>query len=211
MDSQEAADLIAGLTEEKAEHEHAERFRNRAAVLIAALAAMLAIGGLGGGNATDDLIGNNIHASDTWAFFQAKNMRQTIYEVAAEDLEVRLSDAQLAPELRQAEQARLAAYKANIARYDSEPDPEAPNDLTRGEGKRELRARAEQYEAAREQAAARDDNFDLAEIALQLAVVTGSVALLTVSRALLGLCAALGVIGTLLVVNGFTLAVSLPG
>jgi hypothetical protein len=201
VDSTDAADLIAELHEDKAAHEADDRFRNRAALLIAFLAAMLAIGGLGGGNATDDLIENNIRASDTWAFFQAKNIRQTAYELAAEEIE---GD----PQRDAAAEARLKAYRATIARYDDEPSAEAPNDPLQGEGKKQLRAQAEAFEAARERAKAQDSNFDLAEVALQLALVLGSVAILAVNRSILGLSIALGAIGSLLTLNGFLLLVS---
>ena len=209
MDSTDAADLIAEISEERAEHAADDRFRNRAALLIAFLAAVLAIGGLGGGNATDDLIANNIRASDTWAFYQAKNVRQTMYEIAADDLEAQLSQGGIAGASRPAAEKRLADYRSNIARYDSEPDAEAPGDPLRGEGKRELRAQAQAFEAARERAAAQDDSFDMAEVALQLALVLGSVAILAVNRWVLMLSAGLGMIGTLLTANGFLLLVAL--
>lgn len=207
MDSSEAAELIAELHEEKAEAEQNERFRNGAALLIAFLAAILAIGGLGGGNATDDYIDYNIRANDTWAFFQAKNMRQTLYEVAADEVEAEIAAAGAATP---AQQARLDEYRATVARYDSEPDPQAPHDITRGEGKRELRARAEMLEAERDRAAVRDANFDLAEVALQIALVLGSVAILALSKPVLILSGLLGVIGTLLTANGFLLLFPLP-
>jgi hypothetical protein len=210
MDSTDAADLIAELHEEKAEHEKDDRFRNRAALLIAFLAAVLAVGGLGGGNATDDLIGSNIRASDTWAFFQAKNMRQTVYEIAAEEIETTLAVPGLAPQVQERLNTRLSAYRATIQRYEDEADPEAPNDPLRGEGKMQLRAQAQAFEAAREQAAARDDSFDLAEVALQLALVLGSVAILAVNRAILILSTVLGAIGALLTLNGFLLLFTLP-
>ena len=209
MDSTDAADLIAELSEERAEHAADDRFRNRAALLIAFLAAVLAIGGLGGGNATDDLIANNIMASDTWAFYQAKNVRQTMYEIAAEDLDAQLGSGAIAAAARPTAEKRLADYRATIARYDSEPDPAAPGDPLRGEGKKELRAKAQAFEAARERAAAQDDSFDMAEVALQLALVLGSVAILAVNRWVLMLSAALGVAGTLLTANGFLLLVAL--
>jgi hypothetical protein len=203
MDSRDAADLIAELNEEKAEHASDDRFRNRAALLIAFLAAVLAIGGMGGGNATDDLITNNIQANDAWAFYQAKNMRQTAYQIAADDIEAALPT--MAPPQRAAAEKRLADYRATIARYDSEPDPQAPNDPLRGEGKKEISARAKAFEAARDEAAAKDNSFDLAEVALQLALVLGSVAILAVNRKILMLSAALGIVGTLLTLNGFLL------
>jgi hypothetical protein len=204
MDSTDAADLIAEIHEERAENEAAEKFRNRAALLIACLAAVLAVGGLGGGNATDDMIGSNIKASDTWAFYQAKNVRQTMYEIEADKLEASLAAGTVPAAERTAAEARLKAYRATIARYDSEPDAEDP---TRGEGKKELMAQAKAHEAAFEEASQRDNNFDLAEVALQLALVLGSVAILAVNRWILALSAALGAAGTLLMLNGFLLLV----
>jgi hypothetical protein len=201
MDSTDAADLIAELHEDKAEHEAADRFRNRAALLIAFLAAVLAIGGLGGGNATDDLLVNNIRASDAWAFYQAKNIRQTVYKIAAEEVEAGLGG--MPADRQQAAQKRLQEYRATIARYDDEPDASAPSDPLKGEGKKQLMARAQSFEAARDKAAEQDNNFDLAEVALQLALVLGSVAILAVNRMILILSAALGVIGSLLTANGF--------
>lgn len=205
MDTTDAADLIAEIHEDRAENAAAETFRNRAALLIAVLAAVLAIGGLGGGNATDDMVANNIKASDSWAFYQAKNVRQTVFEVAADDLEASLPT--LSGEARAAAEKRLADYKSTIARYDSEPDPKAPGDLLKGEGKKEIKARAQSYEQAFDQASRRDNAFDLAEVLLQLALVLGSVAILAVNRWILGLALALGVAGSLLTLNGFLLLV----
>jgi hypothetical protein len=204
MDSTDAADLIAEIHEERAENEAAESFRNRAALLIATLAAVLAVGGLGGGNATDDMVANNIKASDTWSFYQAKNVRQTMYEIEAEKLKGALAAGTVAPAERPSAEARLNDYEATVARYDSEPDPKDP---TKGDGKKELSARAKTYEAAFDQASARDNNFDLAEVALQLALVLGSVAILAVNRWILGLSLALGIVGSLLTLNGFLLLV----
>jgi len=210
MDSSDAADLIAEIHEDREDNARAERFRNRAALLIAMLAAVLAIGGLGGGNATDDMIYNNVRASDTWAFYQAKNVRQTLYELRAAEIEAALAGPGLDAASRERLAAELAEARATVARYESEPDEAAPNDPQRGEGKAQLRARALAFEAAREEASARDDNFDMAEVFLQLALVLGSVAILAVNRMILGLSAALGALGTLLTANGFLLLFALP-
>jgi hypothetical protein len=205
MDSTDAADLIAELHEDKAEQEADNRFRNRAALLIACLAAILAIGGLGGGNATDDMVGNNIKASDSWAFYQAKNVRQTMYELAAEELEADLAAGTIASAARPSAEKRLQDYRSTVARYDSEPAAEAPDDILKGEGKKELMARAQAYEAAFEEASRRDNAFDLAEVFLQLALVLGSVAILAINRWILTLSLALGAVGSVLTLNGFFL------
>jgi hypothetical protein len=210
MKSNDAAELIAEIHEDRAESQAATSFRNRAALMIAIMAAVLAVGDLGGGNATDDMIGSNIKASDTWAFYQAKNVRQNMYRLAAEALETDLASGALPAGERPAAEARLTEYRTTIARYDSEPDAQAPNDPMRGEGKKQLSARAKAYEATFAEASARDDSFDFAEVALQLALVLGSVAILAINRWILILSALLGAIGALLTLNGFFLLFALP-
>ena len=210
MHSRDAADLIAEIHEDREENEKGERFRNGAALLIAFLAAVLAIGGLGGGNATDDMILSNIQASNSWAFFQAKNMRQTMYEVAVEDLKLQLASPSLSPGARATLEKNITDYERTIARYDDEPDPSAPGDTLRGEGKKQLSAQARSYERMRERAGDQDANFDYSEVAFQLALVLGSVAILASSRPILYLAVGLGAVGTILMINGFLLFFHLP-
>lgn len=210
MDSADAADLISEIREERAENEAEETFRNRAALFIAIFAALLAVGSLGGGNVAEDMIHANIKASDTWAFFQAKNMRQTMYEVAVEDLKLQLASPSLSPEARATLEKNIADYERTIARYDDEPDPSAPGDTLRGEGKKQLFAQARSYELMRERAGDQDANFDYSEVAFQLALVLGSVAILASSRPILYLAIGLGAVGTILMINGFLLFFHLP-
>lgn len=211
MEPTDAAELISEIREERASHEAEDKFRDRAAMLIALMAMLLAIGSLGGGNVAEDMIHNNIKASDTWAFYQAKNVRQTQYRIAVEQMEAQLSaDAGLPPQVRAQLQQTVDRYKGTIARYDDEPDPAAPGDSLRGEGKKQLSAQARQYEGLRERASAQDSNFDYSEVAFQLAIVLGSVAILALSRKVLYISIGLGVIGALLMVNGFALLFPLP-
>lgn len=211
MEPTDAAELISEIREERAEHAVEDRFRDRAAMLIAMMAMLLAVGSLGGGNVAEDMIHNNIKASDTWAFFQAKNVRQTQYRIAVEQMEAQLaSDAGMTPQVRANLQQMVERYRATIARYDDEPDPAAPGDLLRGEGKKQLFAQARRYEALRERAGNQDTSFDYSEVAFQLAIVLGSVAILALSRKVLYLSMGLGVIGALLMINGFLLLFPLP-
>ena len=210
MEATDAAELMSEIREERASQEAEDKFRDRAAMLIALLAMLLAVGSLGGGNVAEDMIHNNIKASDTWAFFQAKNVRQTQYRLAADELEVQLSNPGLSPEARTTLQEKVNAYRATVTRYDDEPDPAAPTDSLRGEGKKQLSAQARRYESLRERAGAQDSNFDYSEVAFQLAIVLGSVAILALSRKVLYISIGLGVIGAVLMINGFTLMFNLP-
>ncbi len=70
----------------------AEDYRTRwIGVYVGVLAALLAICSMGGDNAAKDATRANIESSNMWAFFQAKNIRRTVYGVAADDLELLLS------------------------------------------------------------------------------------------------------------------------
>jgi hypothetical protein len=213
MEPNEAADQIREAAEAK-EHSPAgnEKFRSRAAVFIAVRAMLLAITSLGGGNAAKEMTNNNIHASDTWSFYQAKNVRQTAYKLAVEGLETQLQIHQnaLSPEARESIQKRIGDYRRTLARYEDEPDPEQPNDPLKGDGKKQLKARAIHFEEERDLAMRRDPNFDFAEALFQIAIVLGSVAILSLSRWILNLSLALGAVALVLMFNGFFLFLPLP-
>lgn len=197
------ADEAAEMMDQDKTH---DRFKQRAAVTIAILAMILAITGLGGSNAGKEAVNNNVLASNYWNFFQAKNMRQTSFALAADQLELRLAqnDPALSPEAQAALKAKAEAeaYRKTVARYESEPD-------TR-EGKKELIVRAKEHEALRDHALKQDPYFDYAEALLQIAIVLISVAIVADLVWLSFVGGALGLIGALLTLNGFYLFVQLP-
>jgi hypothetical protein len=213
MQASDAADHIADLIDNRdGVTTTEEHFRGRAAVLIALMAMILAIATMGGDNAGKDSIQSNILATDAYAFYQAKNVRQTTFNLAADALELEMgaNTATLSAEVRQAYQKKIEQYRATAARYESEPNPEEPENVLKGEGKKELLARARHYEAQREEAITRGNNFDYSQALLQIAIVIMSVAILTVRRSLFVLSLILGVLGVLFMLNGFLLLVTLP-
>lgn len=193
-------------------HEEDEQFRSRVALMIAFMAMLLAITSLGGGNAAEDIMNHNIHASDTWAFYQAKNIRQTSYRIAADTLEgeLQLHGATITPEARESLQNKIEQFKQTAARYESEPDPQAPNDPLRGEGKKELSARAKDYADKRDRAQLQDPNFDFSEALFQIAIVLASVSILATSRLIMKVSVAVGIVATVLMLNGYFLIFPLP-
>jgi hypothetical protein len=210
MDASELAEQIVEHGEGLSEKE--DKLRKMAALWIGILALLLAISGLGGGNAAEDMVDNNVRANDTWAFYQAKNIRQTANKLAADQLEAQLliHDATLTAQARSKLIAKIADFKATAMRYEDEPDPKAPHDPLRGEGKKQLKVQAQYYEAQRERAGKQDSNFDFADVLLQIAVVVGSVAILASSRSMLVLSLVSGGLGALLAFNGYTLLLHLP-
>ncbi|HEX7957309.1 MAG TPA: DUF4337 domain-containing protein, partial [Pyrinomonadaceae bacterium] len=149
---------------------------------------------------------NNIHASDTWAFYQAKSIRQTTMRVAADGLEAQLkAQPGMAQEARDFIQSKVEEYRKTADRYENEPDKDDPENPLKGEGRKQLTARARDYEAKREVAQRQDPNFDFAEALFQIAIVLASVAILSGSRNILRLSVAVGALATLLMLNGYFL------
>ena len=181
-----------------------DRFKQRAAIVIAIFAMLLAITGLGGQNATKEAINENILASNDFSFFQAKNMRQTSLILAANELELAwTTNASLSDEAKAALRKKLEDYRKTIARYESEPDT--------GEGKKELLTRAREHAAKRDHALKQDPYFDYAEALLQIAIVLVSVSIVAEVVWLACIGGGLGLIGAVLMVNGYLLLVDIPG
>ncbi len=201
MDASEAAEQITDAGE-RAD----EKFKSRAALSIAFMAMLLAITSLGGGNAAEDVANNNIHASDTWAFYQAKSIRQTALRVAADGLEADLrANPGMPADAREFVQKKIDDYRATAARYEDEPDKDDPGNPLKGEGRKQLTARAKDFEAQRERAQKQDPNFDFSEALFQIAIVLASVAILAGSRLVLRVSLPVGAAATLLMVNGYFL------
>ena len=204
MEAHEVGDTIA----ESAHNGHAtarsdDRFRRGAAVFLGLLGMLLAIASLGGENAMKETVNANILASDTYGFYQARNERQTGFQLAADTLDALLAASPtLTPAQRAPIEKRIADYRATIKHFESEP--------VNGTGKQELLAKARRFEAQRDEAQRRDLSFDYSRALFQIAIVLGSVSIVGASRGLLWLCAAIAVLAALLGVNGFLLLVELP-
>ncbi len=199
MEINEIADTIAE-HEAKEEKEHVGR--RRVALLISALAMVLAITALGGNKTTKQLIALSIESSDTWAFFQAKTLRQAVLSLSADDAEGQLAAGHDLPaEVRLGFEARIKKYRDTATRYESEAD---------GSGRKELMAKARHIEHEREIAEKREASFAYAEALLQIAIVLASAAVASGVRFLVKGAAAVGVIGTLLAINAFFLLVEIP-
>jgi predicted secreted protein len=184
-------------------HGRDARFRRMAAVYLGVVAMLLAISSLGGGKATKEMLNANIHASDAYAFAQAKYLRETAYELAADQLEAEIAAQPALPDAAKASMtASINKYRAAAARY--------ANDPAGGEGRQQLLERAKVWEAVRDRAERQDPNFEFAAALFQIAIVLGSVSIVAMSRALLGFSAILAAVALLLTVNGYFLIVTIP-
>ena len=178
-------------------------FRRLTGIYLGIVAMLLAIAALGGSNATKTMLNANIQASDIYGYYQAKNIRQTVYQLTAEQLDSELLALPDMPEAARTKmQDRIKRYRERVDRYESDPSA--------GDGKKELLAKAKEWEVKRDQAAERDPNFDLAEALFQIAIVLGSVSIVAASPTLVKFSGILALLGSLLTINGYFLIVHLP-
>ncbi len=172
---------------EHAAHGHGPSSTNkRIALLIAVLALFLAISETLGKGAQTEGLNYNVEASNLWAFFQAKTIRQTAVRTAAETVE--LTRPQVAdPAVAEAVAKRLDAWAKTIARWETEPETQ--------EGRKELAVRAKQAETKRDTSLARYHHYEVASAAFQIAIVLASAAVITSAIVLAFVAIGLGAIG----------------
>ncbi len=169
----------------------ADLFGKVVALAIAIMAVALAVAGLGGNNASEEALHANVEASNLWAFFQAKTIRQTSYKLAKDLLVLQRS-----PDATQIEALALD-YQKKIDEYESEPET--------GEGRRELLVRAREHEAIRDRALRQDERFDMAETLLQVAIVIASVSILSRVRWIFWFSSAVASAGAAITASAFFL------
>jgi hypothetical protein len=172
---------------EHAEHaEHASHSNKKIALLISVLALFLAFSETLGKSAQTTAIADNIKASDTWNFFQAKTIRQTGLRIAADALNAQLP-AMTNDESKAAMAKQIETWRATATRYESDPKEQ--------DGRKELRAMAERYEHDRDLRLARYHQYEFASAAFQIGIVLASAAVITGIVMLAYLAAAVGVGG----------------
>ncbi|MGB9041696.1 MAG: DUF4337 domain-containing protein [Pseudolabrys sp.] len=172
---------------EHAEHaEHASHSNKNIALLIAILALFLAFSETLGKSAQTAAIADNIKASDTWNFFQAKTVRQTTLRTAADGFAAQLP-AITNDEAKAAMTKQIEAWRSTVARYDSDPKE--------NDGRKELKAQAEHLEHERDTWLARYHQYEFASAAFQIGIVLASAVIITGIPALGWLSGLVGLFG----------------
>jgi len=161
---------MSGAVEElahEATHEAAHGNRNNKLIglLISVLALFLAVSEMLGKSAQTHALALNIEASDTWNFFQAKTIRQTMLRTNMESLKLQTDIAK--PEVEK----QMSAWQATIDRWESEPST--------NEGRKELIKKAKDIEAKRDGYLEQYHAYEVASLLIQLGIVLSSVTLLT--------------------------------
>jgi len=155
--------------------EREAQIKDKAGMVICILAALLATNTLVGGSNSSKILNNTIEANNTWAFFQAKSIKQTLAEMAYDDA------------VRSNDKKKTEALKSKIDRYESDPKT--------GEGKVELMAKARGLEAERAVAKQRSPFYTYAGSLLQIAIVLLTASILAVNQNMFKASVVVGALG----------------
>ncbi|HVZ75172.1 MAG TPA: DUF4337 family protein [Polyangia bacterium] len=172
---EEVRQLIKAIHDDRVAHKEKERregWTRYVSLMIVGLAVATAIGSLKAGGFGSKVMLKQAQASDTWAIYQAKSIKQRLAE-----LEAHGADAAVA-----------AKAAADVARYQAE--------------EKTIEAKAEALEAARDAAARHGPPLGFSIASLQISIALASVCLITKRKGLWAAAAALGLLGVGYLIHG---------
>lgn len=146
------------------------KIKDKAGFIIVIFAALLAINTMVGGQNSSKIMNNTIAANNQWAWYQAKNVRQVLYETSAMEAKI--------PENKD-------KFLAEAARMEAD--------------KKEIMDKAKALEAERENARKKSPWFTWGGSILQIAIVLLTASILAVSMPMFWVSVAVGSVGSLFV------------
>lgn len=159
--------------------ENSSKIKSKAGLVINIFAALLAFNMWFQGSLNSKVMNNTIQANDLWAFYQAKSIKQTQYELAAQQA---------------TDPAKAKKYSEKAASYDLGE-----------EGKPALLKQAKALEAQRDHYKLQLPWIGYASTAYQLSIVLLSASILSVSMALFWGSFVMAGAGLFLMLQGFLL------
>ena len=182
---------------EELEEQRDKAFSRRVALTTAFYAVILAIASLGGNNTMKETLLAQQEATNQWAYYQAKVVREHLNRANKLSVETQLADPS---PLKGAEREK---FDALAKKYGDE-------EKRMNADKAAIEKDARKFEAVRDLSKRKDEYFDYAEVFLQIAIVLASVSILAASRPMFWFSLALALVGALATANGFTLFAHIP-
>jgi hypothetical protein len=131
-----------------------------------------------------------MQASDQWAFFQSKSIKEYMYEVQLTSMETELLNPQTSAAAENIHKNK-EEYSRNIAKYKTE--------------KAKISADAKHLEAQRDDSQKHGNAFGLAVVFLEVSILLSSIAALLKKKPLWYVSMIPGLVGMIYFINGFVL------
>lgn len=170
--------------------EQKEILNNLIAIVVAASACMVTIFNIKDNNVVQAMSQAQAHSIDAWSYYQSKSTKQHLYETMKSNLELQmvLQEKMTTTQKNKLEKA-IHDSEEKIAKYEKE--------------KSEIKAQAEGFQAEYEQLNIHDDQFDMAEAMISLALAVLGITALTQRRSLFFFGLSMSVIGIIFGLAGF--------
>lgn len=166
------------------------RLNTIVAVFVALAATFMALNNVKDGNIVQAMAQAQANGVDAWAYYQAKGTKQNLAISAREQIELtRDTTPNATPEIRAVFDKRIAEYAALEKKYETE--------------KEDIKNQAEGFHKQYDDLNVHDDQFDMAEALLSVAIALFGITALTRKSWLLVLAIGFTVCGTVLGLAGF--------
>ena len=175
---------------EAVEKAHDSRLNTVIAALVALSATFMALNNVKDGNIVQAMQQAQASSVDEWAYYQAKGTKQNLAIAAREQIELmRETNPNASPEVRAIFDKRIAEYTAMEKKYETE--------------KEDIKRKAEGFQKQYDDLNVHDDQFDMAEAVLSVAIALFGVTALTRKRWLLIIAVVFAGCGVILGIAGF--------
>jgi hypothetical protein len=179
---------ISDTITEAVEHASESRLNSIIAALVAIAATFMALCNVKDGNIVQGMAQAQANAVDQWSYYQAKGMKQNLAEATLDQLQLQrtmLTDPKFAPML----DAKIAVYEKQVKKYEKE--------------KIDIRSNAEGQQKEYDRLNLHDDQFDMSDACLSVAIALFGVTALTKKRWLLVFACLFMFFGVLFGLAGF--------
>lgn len=175
---------------EAVQHASESRLNSVIALLVAITATIIAIGNVKDGNIVQAMQQAQAGSIDAWSYYQAKGTKQNLAEATRDQLMMQkeIGGAGLSPHAREILDQKIAEYTSAVKKYEAQ--------------KAEIKKQAETYQKQYDALNVHDDQFDLSEAALSVAIALFGVTALTQKRWLLLVAVIFMILGLIYGVSG---------
>src|SRR4051812_16898276 len=179
---------IGDTINEAVERASESRLNSIIAALVAIAATFMALCNVKDGNIVQGMAQAQANAVDQWAYYQAKGTKQNLAEATLDELQLQramLTDPKFATMLDE----KIITYQKQVKKYEKE--------------KADIRKQAEDDQKQYDALNVHDDQFDMSEACLSVAIALFGVTALTRKRWLLAVASAFMSFGVLFGLAGF--------
>ena len=171
---------ISDTIQETVEHGRESKINATVAVWVALTATFMALCNVKDGNIVQAMSQAQAHGIDAWSYFQAKSTKESIAENTVEMLKLQKNPAN---------EEVIKKYELQIARYEKE--------------KAVIKKQAEGYQQEYEDINVFDDQFDMTDAFLSIAIAMFGITALTQKKWLLYFASGVSLLGILLGITAF--------